>query len=80
MRRQGFVDLEGEDTVKPLQQWLRERTPTGTDLENPRRIVSQQRGDALCDVPVDQKILTETATFGPAHGAQNSEFEIRSSE
>jgi len=54
---QFLVELEGQHTVEAVKQRPGQGSAARTDLEHPRRIVGQQRGDALGDLVIDQEIL-----------------------
>ena len=70
---QFLVEFKGENTVKTLEQGLRQRAMSRSNLENPRRLFSQRDRYPLGNRSIDQEVLAEAATFGPTHPA-HSEF------
>ena len=66
-QRQVLVELERENTVETVEQWLGQRAAAGPDLQHPRRNVIEEGDDFLGNITIHEEVLTESVPFGPPH-------------
>jgi hypothetical protein len=66
-RDEAVVELESEHALESGEQRLGERAAAGTDLEDPRGLISERPGNSLGHTTVNEEILTEAAAFRPTH-------------
>lgn len=65
--QQLLIELERENTIESLEQWLGERTMSRSDFNDSGRFGSEYSCNPLGNRSINQEVLTESTTLWPTH-------------
>ena len=62
-----LIELERENTIESLEQWLGERTMSRSDFNDSGRFGSEYICNPLGNRSINQEVLAEPTTLWPTH-------------